>query len=445
MIYRLMVVDDEDFITDSLAYMLEGLEEPTLEVSKAYSAPEALALLNSHVYDIVVTDIQMPGMSGIDLLREIHAKWPSCRVIFLTGYNEFDYAYQALKYGAFRFILKNEGDDVLAEAVQECIQSICREAALTTIPAVFPVRRQTVDFLRSLVVGGAPETGCLQGELERLGLSLCARNPVLLMVGHMNKPLTDGLLAKIGWIVRDKVGHAVHCEEVKVDRQLVLWMMQSVVEGNEEHARAAITGFAEQIQEACQRVLGIHLTFVFDPEPVGWEEIPRRFTHIRYITTTYLQENSEIAMATITYFSRGSLLFPGEVENVSGEDGVPWDGCFFVERLLQYIQHNLNADLSLTALSEHMYLNPAYLSRKFKELTGHNITEVILQSRMDKARHLLRESARKISQISAMVGYDSAAHFSRTFKRYVGLTPQEYRDGSQKAASHQNVKDEQGK
>lgn len=427
--YRLMVVDDEDFITDSLAYMLEGLEEPALEVSKAYSAAEALALLNSHVYDIVITDIQMPGMSGIDLLREIHAKWPSCRVIFLTGYNEFDYAYQALKYGAFRFILKNEGDDVLVGVIQECIQNIRREVALTAITAIPAARQQTVDFLRSLVVGGAPETGCLQGELENHGLSLCAQNPVLLMVGRMNKPLTNEILAKVGKIVRDKISHAVHCEEVKVDRQLVLWIMQPVVKGNDEYARAAITGFAEQIQEACQTILNIHVTFVFDPEPVEWENIPRRFAHIRYVTTTYLQENSGIAMATITYFSGDSLLFPTEAENTSGENGVPWNGSFFVERLLQYIQHNLNADLSLTALSEHMYLNPAYLSRKFKELTGHNITEVILQMRMDKARHLLRESAWKISQISIMVGYESAAHFSRVFKRYVGLTPQEYRDG----------------
>lgn len=415
---RLLVVDDEELITDSLAYMLEGLEEPTLEVSRAYSAPEALALLNRQVYDIVVSDIQMPGMSGIDLLREVHVKWPSCHLIFLTGYDEFDYAYQALKYGASGFVLKNEGDEVLVASIRACVEKIQKEAARPPAHAqpVGPAQaRHAADgFLRALLVGGAPETQRLEGEIDRLGLRLRPHAPLMLMVGRVDRELTENLLAMVDEIVWDRVGHALRAEVVKVDRQLALWLLQPAQEGNEEHARAAITGLAEAIQEACRATLGLRLTFVLDPEPVGWPGIPERFAGLRHAAANQLQEDSGIALAKIAYFS--------------GQPAAEDSGSLFVQRLMQYIKANPAADLSLTALSELVYLNPAYLSRRFKELTGQNITDTILQLRMELACRLLRESHQKVGKVAAAAGYESAAHFSRVFKRFTGLTPQEYRD-----------------
>jgi YesN/AraC family two-component response regulator len=100
----------------------------------------------------------------------------------------------------------------------------------------------------------------------------------------------------------------------------------------------------------------------------------------------------------------------------------------FIQYLLQYMSTNLDADLSLCALSEKVYLNPSYLSRRFKELTGKNIIDTITMMRVSAACRYLEDNKYKISKIAPMVGYESAAHFSRVFKKQIGMTPQEYRD-----------------
>ena len=61
--------------------------------------------------DVVLSDIHMPGMDGLQLLEQIHRNWPNCSVIFLTGYNDFDLVYQAIKYPGTKYILKSEPHD----------------------------------------------------------------------------------------------------------------------------------------------------------------------------------------------------------------------------------------------------------------------------------------------------------------------------------------------
>ena len=74
MLYRILVVDDEELITDSLAGMLAEAPQYELDVYKAYSGSEALELLNEQQFDIVVSDICMPGISGIGLAQKIREK-----------------------------------------------------------------------------------------------------------------------------------------------------------------------------------------------------------------------------------------------------------------------------------------------------------------------------------------------------------------------------------
>ena len=100
----------------------------------------------------------------------------------------------------------------------------------------------------------------------------------------------------------------------------------------------------------------------------------------------------------------------------------------FVGHILRHIQEHLSGDLSLTALSEMVYLNPSYLSRRFKEVTGMNLKDTILKFRMEESCRLLSGTTNRIKNIAAQVGFESAAHFSRIFKQETGLTPQEYRD-----------------
>ena len=111
--YHLLIVDDEYHVVDWLAELFEEQDLLPLEVYKAYLAREALEILGKTKIDIVLSDIRMPGMDGFALADRITAEWPLAKIIFLTGYQEFEYAYKANQYKNITFLLKTEDDDMI--------------------------------------------------------------------------------------------------------------------------------------------------------------------------------------------------------------------------------------------------------------------------------------------------------------------------------------------
>jgi two-component system, response regulator YesN len=98
-----------------------------------------------------------------------------------------------------------------------------------------------------------------------------------------------------------------------------------------------------------------------------------------------------------------------------------------IDKIQQYIKEHLSEDLSLVRLAELSFFNPSYLSRLFKQATGQNLTDYISGLRIERAKEMLAEHG-KISDISTALGYESQHYFSRFFKKYTGLTPQEFRE-----------------
>ena len=99
-----------------------------------------------------------------------------------------------------------------------------------------------------------------------------------------------------------------------------------------------------------------------------------------------------------------------------------------IQRLHTYIADHVAEDLSLSALAQTVFLSPVYLSRLYKQLTGSNLSEYVQSVRLEYARSLLKHGAVRVSDIAYQSGFESAAHFSRTFKKAFGITPQEYRN-----------------
>lgn len=117
---RVLVVDDEPIIVRGLLSVLEdsGLD---IDLYKAYSGEEALHILSDTRMDIVVSDVRMPGMDGLQLMEHINRDWPECRVIFLSGHSEFDSIYRAVQGAAVTFLLKTEGFDKIVSTLRDTI------------------------------------------------------------------------------------------------------------------------------------------------------------------------------------------------------------------------------------------------------------------------------------------------------------------------------------
>ena len=100
---KVLLVDDEEDFVEMLSLRLKELGE---KVSAAYSGQECLDIFANTPIDVVILDIKMPGMDGIETLREIKKKFPLVEVIMLTGHGSTETAVQGMKLGAFDYLMK---------------------------------------------------------------------------------------------------------------------------------------------------------------------------------------------------------------------------------------------------------------------------------------------------------------------------------------------------
>ena len=114
----ILIVDDEDSLRLSLALILQ---KENYRVETAASAEEALERLHSHAYDLMVLDLNLPGMSGIGLLLEVHRQSPQMPVVILTAYAELESAIQAVRLGARDYLIKPVEPALIVTRVTEIL------------------------------------------------------------------------------------------------------------------------------------------------------------------------------------------------------------------------------------------------------------------------------------------------------------------------------------
>lgn len=98
-----------------------------------------------------------------------------------------------------------------------------------------------------------------------------------------------------------------------------------------------------------------------------------------------------------------------------------------VRRILQYINQHFTENFSLQELSNELHLNKYYICHCFKEVTGYTINNYAISKRIEEAKKMLRATDEPIGFISEKLGFNTAVHFSRSFKKYAGMSPQYYR------------------
>lgn len=122
--YRLLIVDDEHHIVNWLAFLFENQSDLELEINKCYSGREALSILGKRKMDIIFMDIQMPGMDGLQAGEKICMQYPFSYIIFLTGYHDFSYIYQASQLEHISYLLKSEDNERIIQELKSCIGKI---------------------------------------------------------------------------------------------------------------------------------------------------------------------------------------------------------------------------------------------------------------------------------------------------------------------------------
>ncbi len=116
---QILVIDDEDVVRRSFARALDS-EHCTVE--QAGNGAAGLQALEQHGFDVVLLDLRMPGLDGIEVLGQIKSRWPKTEVIVITGYPALDTAKQAIRMGAYDYLAKPLGCDEVAHATHGAIE-----------------------------------------------------------------------------------------------------------------------------------------------------------------------------------------------------------------------------------------------------------------------------------------------------------------------------------
>ncbi|MFS0723120.1 response regulator transcription factor [Paenibacillus sp. 1P07SE] len=312
---RLLIVDDEAIITDGIAEILGGLDMQGLEICKAYSGVEALEWLNTTRIDLVLSDIRMPELDGLELLEIIRRDWPRCRVIFLTGYNDFDPVYRAIQTWGVRYLLKTEGYAKVIAAVEETLKEL--EEGLRTDTLLKQARdtRTTLEtlahgeYFRHLLLGtGSVSTSSLRDDFCKLHVPLDPAKSYLIVLGTLvhegaNTSYTgrqeSALAAKL-------LAEGCFHEKAKsvgiIDRYGdLLWLVQPIGESADEEVSFEgltrfLEGTLEWVQAACVDSLRMETTFTICRTPYTWEALPGAYHRLRQMQHQRAGDGSSMVM-----------------------------------------------------------------------------------------------------------------------------------------------------
>ncbi len=125
--YKVLIVDDEQLIRSGMIARFQYLNFTFERIREAASGVEALALLEKEPADIVITDIKMPDMDGLTLIREAKEKYPGTQFVILSGYAEFEYAETAIELGVKSYLLKPISNDELKRVMRKLFETLEKE------------------------------------------------------------------------------------------------------------------------------------------------------------------------------------------------------------------------------------------------------------------------------------------------------------------------------
>lgn len=140
---RLLIADDEKLEREALAELVQRRFEREVVLEVAENGRKAADTAVLWGADLILMDIEMPGMSGLDAARAVLAQRPSCRVIFVTAYSLFQYAHEAVHLGACDYLLKPVDPDELEASVRRAMRQIETEQKLEELAAARPQPEQT--------------------------------------------------------------------------------------------------------------------------------------------------------------------------------------------------------------------------------------------------------------------------------------------------------------
>ena len=127
--YKLLIADDEQWIRQGLCEVIDWKAYSISQVWEAEDGGNALDIVRKILPDIIITDIRMPDISGLEFSNIVKQEYPQIKIILISGYQDFNYAKEAITLGVYNYILKPLNENEIIKTIQKCISDLENERA----------------------------------------------------------------------------------------------------------------------------------------------------------------------------------------------------------------------------------------------------------------------------------------------------------------------------
>jgi YesN/AraC family two-component response regulator len=480
---RLLIVDDEAPITEYIADCIKQAGVQYEIVGSASRGKAALEMLASEKVDVVLADITMPKMNGLDMLSIIRQSWPDIQVVMLTCHNNFEYVRKAMQWGAEDYILKNEINLQSIKALLEGLVQKRRKEMEKDNGGNLALIQYMIKALADDRIDLLPKEDLKQNLMPRLELDCFA------LVFKYNKSVLDNLATKRRpWMIGQLVFSFDH------NRIAVVSSVPDFM--TEQEKTANIGALRSELQRHCGTRVGVSrihrggaylkraiLEAVTDHDRGFFQvSVQAEVDHEESLKELFILRNNAIAainecnmnafrqnmdqifqqvgsggMVSVARLKRMLLAIVRSVEDKELEPQIRMmernieDADYFneLEQLFHsfadsvesekqqystnigsavaYIRQHFRDNITLQDAAGAVYLNSDYFSRRFKKEVGMNFSEYLLELRMEEALRLLQSTKLRVVEVSEQVGISNVSYFAQVFRKRFNMSPNELR------------------
>jgi len=416
---RLFIVEDEEIIREGIQKNIDWASNQVEIVGTAGNGKECLEKIEICMPEVILSDIKMPFMDGMELIEQIYELYPRIKVVLLTAFDEFEYAKKALNYKVCQYVMKYEENEKILDAVLKAGKEYT--ASLNQIERM----KQSEILLENKVLR---DLLFYEGKYEEMKDNLLNSNIKFLynnffvsviLSRNISESKNKKTLVEIYNLLQDSIK--------KLDCGINLYFCKT------EQRLCVIANFDENQFSLHDKFIGTLDTLLKEKEE-EWScklkaAVGNVYKDLEGISKSYEEASHSMSLYIISQYvdNDGRNVIVNNNDNISG-----YSNKRAVNQIVDYIKSNYHEkDICLDTIAKNVHLSPAYVSAMFKKEKNINISDYIIKIRIERAKYLLMTTDMKTYEISEEIGYVNSQYFSVLFKRNTGASPTEYR---QKAA-----------
>ncbi|QWU17660.1 two-component system, response regulator YesN [Paenibacillus sophorae] len=439
--YRLMIADDEALEREGLEWIVRRAMPDTFQIIHAENGRAAIGLAEEHRPHIIFMDVNMPGIQGLEALKEIKARMPDAKLVLVTAYDYFAYAKEAISLGVEEYIVKPAKREELVSLLHRLVDELDQEKA----------RREEELEMRDRMSQLMP---LAENELALLLMMNKAADEESRQLSEwLDFPLDRGLGLVVAFhdemnIGRQKVYNVIHSllrtfgssiSSSIIDRHVAVFLRMPPdmpeTEFNDE-----VHQYGEKLRSHVEQHFGLSAAIGIGTVREGAEGLHESYFEAVFASTLGAR-NGEICHfgdlkkedfdftdrnpAAVNQAGERSYVVAA-LERIREER--EQQTMSVMDKAKRYIGLKFTEELSLEEVADHVHLNPFYFSKIFKQLTGETFIDYLTSLRIGKAKELIAAGDLSLKEVTYLAGYKDPNYFSRVFKKVTGVTPSEYRE-----------------